>query len=78
VQSIACDGSGLVDHEMFSSLYTPGKVLLLASWETVHDGESFTPRASGDLKHFRHRKVTVIRDYGMKDRREAPKYYAAI
>jgi hypothetical protein len=26
----------------------------------------------------RHRSVRVIRDYGMRDRREAPQYYAEV
>jgi heme-degrading monooxygenase HmoA len=61
---------GLVDQELFESLYNPGKRLLLASWR-----DAAPPPPSGPL---RHRLVRVIRDYGMADRREAPQYYPPI
>jgi len=65
---------GLVDREVFASLYNPGKLLLLGAWR---DAGSWVPRppASGTL---RHRWVRVVRDYGMRDRREAPRYYPAV
>jgi heme-degrading monooxygenase HmoA len=72
------DATGLIDTEVFASLYTPGKLLLLASWETAEHAQAFAPAAHRALEHFRHRQITVIRDYGMRDRREAPQYYAAV
>ncbi len=69
------NASGLLDHESFESITSPGKLLVLASWR---DGPSatdwcakFIPSVSG----IRHRQVRVIRDYGMFDRREAPQFY---
>ena len=61
---------GLVDQELFESLYNPGKRLLLASWR-----DAAPPPPGGPL---RHRQVRVIRDYGMADRREAPQYYPPV
>jgi heme-degrading monooxygenase HmoA len=65
---------GVVDHQLFESIYTPGKLLLLVSWQDAAAAERWHPKApaQGTL---RHRRVRVIRDYGMKDRREAPQYY---
>jgi heme-degrading monooxygenase HmoA len=66
--------SDLVDHEVFESIYNPGKLALLASWS---DSAAWEPKpiASAGL---RHRRVRIIRDYGMFDRREAPQYYAPV
>jgi heme-degrading monooxygenase HmoA len=62
----------LVDHEVFDSIYTQGKALLLASWRDQAAADAWRPTASPGL---RHRHVRVVRDYGMHDRREAPQYY---
>jgi heme-degrading monooxygenase HmoA len=66
--------SGLVDHEVFESLYNPGKLVLLASWGNSAAWEP-KPIAGAGL---RHRRVRIIRDYGMFDRREAPQYYPPV
>jgi heme-degrading monooxygenase HmoA len=63
----------LVDQEIFASIYTPGKIVLLASWRDAAAAQAWRPAASaGPL---RHRHVRIIRDYGMFERREAPQYY---
>jgi heme-degrading monooxygenase HmoA len=69
--------SGLLDHELFESIYNPGKRLLLAAWEDAAAAERWKPTAiaGGAL---RHRRVRVIRDYGMFERREAPQYYPPV
>jgi heme-degrading monooxygenase HmoA len=66
---------GIIDREIFESIYNPGKLLLLVSWRDAAVADEWKPRklAGGNL---RHRHVRVIRDYGMFDRREAPQYYA--
>jgi heme-degrading monooxygenase HmoA len=66
---------GLVEAEMFASIYTPGKVVLLASWRDAAAARSWKPAASGGP--LRHRTIRIIRDYGMFERREAPQYYPA-
>jgi hypothetical protein len=70
--------SGLVDHEAFESIYSPGKLLLLASWRTAADARAWLPGSPEAGQPVRHRHIRIIRDYGMFDRREAPQYYPAV
>ncbi len=67
--------AGLVDHELFESMYAPGKLLLLASWRNADAAQSWTPTRLASAKSIRHRHVRIIRDYGMFERREAPQFY---
>jgi heme-degrading monooxygenase HmoA len=66
---------GLVGIETFASIYVPGKLLLLARWRDGEVANAWSPRQPAGAGTMRHRKVRVIRDYGMFDRREAPQYY---
>ena len=72
--AISADTSGLIDAELYESIYNPGKLLLLGSWRDAASAGAWTPRQDG----VRHRQVRVIRDYGMFDRREAPQYYPEV
>jgi heme-degrading monooxygenase HmoA len=65
--------NGLVDYDVFTSIYNQGKLALLASWRDRRSAESFTPRAAA--ASIRHRIIRIVRDYGMFDRRESPQYY---
>jgi hypothetical protein len=69
---------GLVDYETFTSIYTAGKVLVLAAWVDARAARAFVPRTRGPLLHLRHRRITVLRDYGMRDRHEAPQYFPPV
>jgi heme-degrading monooxygenase HmoA len=68
---------GVVEAALFESIYNPGKLLLLVSWQDSAAADRWKPRGleGGTL---RHRQVRVIRDYGMADRREAPQYYPPV
>jgi heme-degrading monooxygenase HmoA len=67
---------GVSDAEMFESIYTEGKLLLLVSWRDAAAADAWRPPSSlADAGRIRHRCVRVIRDYGIADRREAPQYY---
>jgi len=67
---------GVSDAELFASIYTAGKLLLLVSWHDPAAAAAWQPPASLDgAGRVRHRRVRVIRDYGMADRREAPQFY---
>jgi len=68
---------GVVDQEVWDSLYNPGKLLLLVSWRDAAAAGRWHPdvAAAGEP---RHRHVRIIRDYGMADRREAPQYYPPV
>jgi heme-degrading monooxygenase HmoA len=66
---------GLIDSEAFESLYTPGKLLLLAGWRDADAAAAWSPTRPDVARSLRHRQVRVLRDYGMFDRREAPQFY---
>ena len=68
----------LVEQEAFESIYTPGKLVLLASWRKAKAAERWRPSASNAIQSLRHRQVRVVRDYGMFERREAPQYYEEV
>jgi heme-degrading monooxygenase HmoA len=71
---------GLIAQELFESITSPGKQLVLASWRDGASASSWTPSVggAGGRPGIRHRRVRIIRDYGMFDRREAPQFYPAI
>ncbi len=66
---------GCTDHDIFSSIYNPGKLALLAWWRTRADVEGWKPRRFSGVKDLRHRIVRIVRGYGMFDRREAPQFF---
>jgi heme-degrading monooxygenase HmoA len=68
----------VLGHDVWASIYNPGKVALLVSWKDAQAADSWTPRKINGIERLRHRKVRVVRDYGRFDRREAPQYYADV
>jgi heme-degrading monooxygenase HmoA len=69
---------GLVDQETFESIYNAGKLVLLAWWRDAAAAAAWTPDRPPAIKHLRHRRVRIVRDYGMFERREAPQYYPPV
>lgn len=69
---------GLIDSELFESITSPGKLLLLASWRAAESAAAWCPSKPDAATSLRHRRVRVIRDYGMFDRREAPQFYPEV
>jgi heme-degrading monooxygenase HmoA len=68
---------GLLDWDVFEAILTPGDLILLQSWRTGAAAEAFeltTELPPGA----RLRRVRVVRDYGMFDRREAPEYFPEV
>jgi heme-degrading monooxygenase HmoA len=66
--------AGLVSWDVFDAVLTPGDLILLVAWRDAAAAEAYdarTPLPAGA----RRRRVRVVRDYGMFDRREAPQYY---
>jgi len=65
---------GLVGWDVFDAVLTPGDLILLLSWQdnAVAKDHAEKVKLPGNA---RLRRVRVIRDYGMFDRREAPQYY---
>jgi heme-degrading monooxygenase HmoA len=70
-------GSGAADREVFESIYTAGKLLLLAGWTDAGAASRWRPHGVAG-RAVRHRVVRIVRDYGMADRREAPQYYPPV
>jgi len=69
--------SGVLDQEVFESIYNPGKMLLLASWKDAAAANLWHPATLAGCE-LRHRSVRIIRDYGILDRREAPQFYPPV
>jgi heme-degrading monooxygenase HmoA len=69
--------AGLVAWDVFDAVLTPGEIILLLSWRDLGAAEAFE-RATQLPDGARLRRVRIVRDYGMFDRREAPQYYREI
>ena len=68
---------GLLSWDIFDAVLTPGHLVLIMSFRDELAVETF--RASATLPDgVRLRSVRVVRDYSMRDRREAPQYYAEV
>ena len=65
----------IVDHDLFASIYNPGKLALLASWKDAKSAKHWSPLKNDAIATLRHRAIRIVRDYGMFDRREAPQFY---
>jgi hypothetical protein len=69
---------GLIDHELYESIYALGKLLILGSWRDKAAAAAWKPAPFEGAGGIRHRQVRVIRDYGMFERRGAPQFFPAI
>jgi hypothetical protein len=56
------------------AVLSPGDVILLMSWRDKNAAAAYA-RSTPLPERARLRQIRVVRDYGMFDRREAPKYY---
>jgi heme-degrading monooxygenase HmoA len=68
------ESAGMTEAGVFESLTNEGKLLALGSWRDAAAAAAWRPALAG----VRHRRVRVIRDYGMRDRREAPQFYPEV
>ena len=71
------EAKGLVAWDVFDAMLTSGDIILLLSWRDSAAADAFEGRASLP-DGARLRRVRVVRDYGMFDRREAPQYYRVV
>ena len=71
---LAPGAAGLVEWDVFDAVLAPGDLMLLLSFKDQAAAEAFerTAKTPADA---RVRRVRIVRDYGMFDRREAPQYY---
>jgi len=68
------DAIGIVDWDVFEAVLTPGDVIVLITSRDQNAADALERGLSlGDGA--RRRRVRILRDYGMFDRREAPQYY---
>jgi heme-degrading monooxygenase HmoA len=67
-----------VDGDVFDHISTQGRTAILMSWRSEQEAEDFANDAirRNDAEASVY-AIRVVRDYGMKDRREAPQYYPA-
>jgi hypothetical protein len=74
---LSTTASGLLEWDVFDAVLTPGDVILLSSSRNQAAAEAFENTIA--LKDgARLRRVRVVRDYGIFDRREAPQFYPEI
>jgi heme-degrading monooxygenase HmoA len=71
---LVAGAAGLISWDVFDAVLTPGDALLMTSWRDQATAEAFEAVAplAADV---RVRRIRIVRDYGMYDRREAPQYY---
>ena len=71
---LATEAPGLAGWDVFDAVLTPGDVILLQTWRDNDAAAAFEEGATLQ-EGTRLRRVRIVRDYGMFDRREAPQYY---
>jgi ABC-type sugar transport system substrate-binding protein len=69
--------AGLVGFDVFEAVLTPGDFVVMSTWRDEVHAHAFHASAPAP-RDARLRRVRVVRDYGMFDRREAPQYYPEI
>jgi heme-degrading monooxygenase HmoA len=65
------EAAGLVDWDMFDGIVEPADRVLLLSWQNAEAMQAWTPQGGT-----RRRDVRIVRDYGLRDRAEAPQFHA--
>jgi heme-degrading monooxygenase HmoA len=69
--------AGLVRWDVFDAVLSPGDAILLLSWRDEAAAESYEAGVAVPAGG-RRRRVRVVRDYGMYDRRESPQFYPEV
>lgn len=64
--------------DVFEAVRTPGDLILLVSWKDELAALKYDDSLVELPKDARTRRVRIIRDYGMFDRREAPQYFPPV
>lgn len=74
---LAPQAKGLMAWDVLEAVLTPGDVILLLSWRDQQAAEAYE-KSMRLAEGARLRRIRVVRDYGMFDRREAPQYYPEV
>src|ERR1700760_2434374 len=67
---------GMTGWDVLEAVLTPGDLILMLSWRDEVAAKAFEDTVNLP-EGARLRRIRVVRDYGMFDRREAPQYYPA-
>jgi heme-degrading monooxygenase HmoA len=65
------DAPGLASWDVYDAILTPTDLLLHTVWRDVDAAAALQPASDGQ----RRRQVPIVRDYSLRDRREAPQFY---
>ena len=68
----------MMSWDVFEAVLTPGDLMLLTSWKDEDAALKYEDSMVELPKDARTRRVRIIRDYGMSDRREAPQFYPPV
>jgi heme-degrading monooxygenase HmoA len=71
---LAPKAPGLVSWDVFDAVLSPGDIIVMITWRNHAAAENFEHALTMSIDR-RLRRIRVVRDYGMFDRREAPQYY---
>jgi len=66
--------AGLISWDVFDAVLTAGDIIVMITWRD-HAAAEASEQSLNVAEGARLRRVRVVRDYGMFDRREAPQYY---
>jgi heme-degrading monooxygenase HmoA len=66
--------AGVAAWDIFDAVLTSGDIILFIAWRDKSAAEAFESSLAPS-ENARLRRVRIIRDYGMFDRREAPQFY---
>lgn len=69
--------AGVLSWDVYDAVLTPSDIILMLCWRDQAAAAAFAAAASLHDGQ-RLRRVRVVRDYGMFDRREAPQYYPEV
>lgn len=75
-RKLAVGQDGVASSDTFDHLTTSGRIAMLVGWRSQQDANMFAQAAMqhNDV-HAQIYAIRVIRDYSLKDRREAPQFY---
>jgi len=68
----------MVSWDVFEAVLTPGDLILMMTWKDDDASLKYDDALVELPKGSRTRRIRIIRDYGMSDRREAPQYFPAV
>ena len=66
---------GVLSWDIFDAVLTPGDYVAMLTWRDGAAAQTFEDSTASLLDGIRFRRIRIVRDYGMYDRREAPQYY---